>query len=75
MTAAPKPGWSLRAAEIAAELLREWDGHVDVEDFAARRFTKDDAETITIAIAIFDELDSVAEADDLVEMLKSFRPS
>lgn len=73
----PRPGWSLRAAEIALVLFKEWSPeNGDAEEFAARRFPESSGYTvdeIAIGIDIFDQIGGVAEATDLVDMLKSLR--
>lgn len=69
-----KPGWSLRSAELAVRIFEEWSPEVDVEDFAASAFGPTHSEEeIAVAISIFDDFDTIAEARDLVDMLKSQR--
>lgn len=69
-----KPGFTLRAAEMVAVMFREWDASTELDAFARGRFPDADPDDITFAVALFDTIDSAAEANDLVEQLKSIRP-
>jgi hypothetical protein len=69
-------GWTVRAAEVALELFKEWDAQSELEDFAAERFVgKYTEEEIALGIAIFEEIGGVADATDLLDMLKSVSPN